>query len=69
MKTVIITGSTDGIGKQTALILAQKGFFVLIHGRNEEKCRQTVNEISSAIIQPLYSYRKLCRAVLLFLNR
>ncbi len=48
MKTVIITGSTDGIGKQTALILAQKGFFVLIHGRNEEKCRQTVNEISSA---------------------
>ena len=48
MKTVLITGSTDGIGKQTALILAQKGFFVLIHGRNEEKCRQTVNEISSA---------------------
>ncbi len=48
MKTVLITGSTDGIGKQTAFILAQQGFFVLIHGRNEEKCRQTVNEISSA---------------------
>jgi NAD(P)-dependent dehydrogenase (short-subunit alcohol dehydrogenase family) len=48
MKTVLITGSTDGIGKQTAFNLAQKGFFVLIHGRNEEKCRQTVNEISPA---------------------
>ncbi len=47
MKTVLITGSTDGIGKQTAVILAQKGFPVLIHGRNEEKCKQTVREISS----------------------
>ncbi len=47
MKTVLITGSTDGIGKQTALILAQKGFFVLIHGRNEDRCKQTVKEISA----------------------
>ena len=47
MKTVLITGSTDGIGKQTAVILAQKGFSVLIHGRNEEKCKQILNEISS----------------------
>ena len=47
MKTVLITGSTDGIGKHTAVILAQKGFSVLIHGRNEEKCKQILNEISS----------------------
>ena len=47
MKTVLITGSTDGIGKQTAVILAQKGFFVLIHGRNEDRCKQTINEISA----------------------
>ena len=47
MKTVLITGSTDGIGKQTAIILAQKGFFVLIHGRNKDKCKQTVEEISA----------------------
>lgn len=46
MKTVLITGSTDGIGKQTAAILAKKGFFVLIHGRSEEKCKQTVDELS-----------------------
>ena len=46
MKTILITGSTDGIGKQTALVLAQKGFSVLIHGRNEDKCKQTVEEIS-----------------------
>ncbi|MHB8232432.1 MAG: SDR family oxidoreductase [bacterium] len=47
MKTVLITGSTDGIGKQTAAILAKKGFFVLIHGRSAEKCKQTVDEISA----------------------
>ncbi len=47
MKTVLITGSTDGIGKQTAVILAQKGFFVLIHGRNKDRCKQTVEEISA----------------------
>lgn len=45
MKTVLITGSTDGIGKQTAIMLAKKGFFVLIHGRSGEKCKQTVDEI------------------------
>ncbi len=45
MKTVLITGSTDGIGRQTAIILAKKGFFVLIHGRSGEKCKQTVDEI------------------------
>ncbi|RZD17740.1 MAG: SDR family oxidoreductase [Candidatus Acididesulfobacter diazotrophicus] len=47
MKTVLITGSTDGIGKQTAIMLAQKGFFVLIHGRSGGKCKQTIEEISA----------------------
>lgn len=45
MKTALITGSTDGIGKQTAIMLAKKGFSVLIHGRSEEKCRQAAEEI------------------------
>ncbi len=45
MKTILITGSTDGIGKQTALELAQKGNRIIIHGRNVERCIEVRNHI------------------------
>ena len=36
-RVVLVTGSTDGIGKATALQLARKGATVLLHGRNRQK--------------------------------
>ncbi|HEY8460778.1 MAG TPA: SDR family NAD(P)-dependent oxidoreductase [Blastocatellia bacterium] len=36
-KTVLITGSTDGVGKAVALRLAEAGARTLLHGRNEKK--------------------------------
>lgn len=36
-RIILITGSTDGIGKQTALELARDGNYVLVHGRDEKK--------------------------------
>ncbi len=44
-KTILITGSTDGIGKETASQLAERGYRVLIHGRNPEKVEHTVSEV------------------------
>ncbi len=47
MKTILITGSTDGIGKLAAIGLAQEGHDVCIHGRNFEKVSRTADEIRS----------------------
>ncbi len=44
-KTILITGSTDGIGKQTAKTLVQQGARVLIHGRSTVNVQSTINEI------------------------
>ncbi len=45
-KTVLITGSTDGIGKQTAVELSKLGAKVIIHGKSQEKIEKTVKELS-----------------------
>ena len=42
---VLVTGSTDGIGKETALQLADKGAEIILHGRNQEKGRRVLKEI------------------------
>ena len=40
MKTVLITGSSRGIGRETAIYFAQQGWNVIIHGfRHPEKTR------------------------------
>lgn len=47
-KTVLVTGSTDGIGKQTALELAQQGAQVIVHGRSVERARAACDDIRRA---------------------
>lgn len=47
-KTIIITGSTDGIGKITAMNMAKEGHTVYIHGRSREKINNTIQEIKKA---------------------
>jgi retinol dehydrogenase-14 len=45
---VLITGSTDGIGRQAALELAAMGATVLVHGRDESRGKNVVEEIRKA---------------------
>ena len=45
MKTIFITGSTDGIGKQTAFELAKLGHKIFLHGRDLGKIYSVRDEI------------------------
>ncbi|MCF7929715.1 MAG: membrane protein insertion efficiency factor YidD [Spirochaetales bacterium] len=47
-KTILVTGSTDGIGKETARLLSEAGHRVIIHGRSEDRAKQAAQEISPA---------------------
>jgi len=47
-KTILITGSTDGIGKLTALKLAEDGHEIYVHGRNADKLKAVISEIKTA---------------------
>jgi NAD(P)-dependent dehydrogenase (short-subunit alcohol dehydrogenase family) len=45
MKTALVTGATDGIGRHTATRLAQDGWRVLVHGRNPSRIEESVKMI------------------------
>ena len=47
-KVVVVTGSSSGIGKATALKLAEAGAKVILVARGEEKLIETKNEIEKA---------------------
>lgn len=46
-KTIIITGATDGIGLETAKLLAAEGHTLLLHGRNADKLAKTAKVVAS----------------------
>ena len=44
-KAVLVTGSTDGVGRLVAKKLGEAGARVLVHGRNKERGEEVVSEI------------------------
>jgi NAD(P)-dependent dehydrogenase (short-subunit alcohol dehydrogenase family) len=48
MKTALVTGATDGVGRVVAKRLAKDGWRVLVHGRSAERGASLVKEIEGA---------------------
>ena len=73
-KTVLVTGSTDGVGRYVAAKLASAGARVLIHGRDEMRAKTLADEIRRqgrgeavfyhADLASLAEVRRLAEAVL-----
>ena len=51
-KTILVTGSTDGVGRVVAKRLAAEGANVLIHGRSQQRAERVLREICSARAHP-----------------
>ena len=48
-RVILITGSTDGIGKQTALELLRGGHHVIVHGRSRPSVEAAVAALGAAV--------------------
>lgn len=46
-RTALVTGSTDGLGREVALRLAALGGHVIVHGRDESRGRAVLRQIES----------------------
>jgi NAD(P)-dependent dehydrogenase (short-subunit alcohol dehydrogenase family) len=78
-KTVLITGSTDGVGRYVAAKLAAAGAKVLIHGRDKRRAKTLADEIRArghgepifypADLSSLADVRQLAQAVTAEHNR
>ncbi|WP_244976157.1 SDR family NAD(P)-dependent oxidoreductase [Nocardia huaxiensis] len=47
-RTVLITGSTDGLGRELAVRLGAAGARVIVHGRDAERAARVAEEIAAA---------------------
>ncbi|OJJ23182.1 hypothetical protein BKI52_02165 [marine bacterium AO1-C] len=45
MKTILITGATDGLGKALAFELASRNYALILHGRSPEKGEKLLSEL------------------------
>ncbi len=70
MKTILITGATDGIGRLATQKLVALGYRILAHGRDQQKLESlidaTVGQIEPwlADLADLSDVRGMCRQIL-----
>lgn len=54
--TVLVTGATDGLGREVGRSLAEAGAHLLLHGRDPERVRDTVSELAEDAAYPPRGY-------------
>ena len=47
-QTILVTGSTDGLGRRLAAELAERGASVLVHGRDPARVEAAASEVGAA---------------------
>ena len=52
IKTILITGASQGIGKTCAIKFLKEGYKVAVLARNKNKLENTFNNFESALILP-----------------
>ena len=70
-QTALVTGATDGLGRELARELAGRGARVLLHGRDRERAERVARSLPGARVEPviadlssLADVRRLARQVL-----
>jgi NAD(P)-dependent dehydrogenase (short-subunit alcohol dehydrogenase family) len=58
-RTALVTGGTDGIGREVARALARKGVKTIIVGRDQEKGQAAEKELGRCFLKRCSSFR--CR--------
>ena len=53
-QTALVTGSTSGIGRETALALGRLGVDVMVHGRDAEAGRAVVDELTAMGVEATF---------------
>ena len=51
VKTILITGATDGIGKHLSKKLASQGHHIILHGRNSQKLELALQEVRTVSLR------------------
>lgn len=47
-KTILVIGASGGLGRAVAILLAEQGAHVIVHGRSHERCLSTLSLLSGS---------------------